>query len=117
MQAGYRRSGTTRSDPARIDGGCAARDHVGPRQRRPWFLTFAMHEIDRLVVHGQMRSQSAGHCHSRISPDSTNPGAFRLCGQSAVTWKEARSPRSVIMPLTCTYSVAGAGFEPATSGL
>ena len=31
--------------------------------------------------------------------------------------QKARPPFPVIRPLTCTFLVAGAGFEPATSGL
>ena len=37
--------------------------------------------------------------------------------ESRTNNQEARPPYLGIGPLTCTYLVAGAGFEPATSGL
>jgi hypothetical protein len=45
------------------------------------------------------------------------PAAVAACQRTAN--KRSRGPTAVlaIRPLTCNYLVAGAGFEPATSGL
>ena len=40
-----------------------------------------------------------------------------VCGQSAVEDDRSTVTVSVTVPLTCGFLVAGAGFEPATSGL
>ena len=45
------------------------------------------------------------------------PGCGGVCGQSADKSRRPDPVHSRIRPLTCYFVVAGAGFEPATSGL
>jgi len=45
------------------------------------------------------------------------PCEARSCCHRAATKIKARPPSPAIRPLTCCFLVAGAGFEPATSGL
>ena len=53
----------------------------------------------------------------RVTLTRTTHRPVKSHGQITVKRSRGRSPVLSDRPLTCTYVVAGAGFEPATSGL
>jgi hypothetical protein len=62
------------------------------------------------------RHQAAVPFRTRRTRCQPLSAALSCCHRAAIKPK-ARSPSPATEPFTCTYLVAGAGFEPATSGL
>jgi hypothetical protein len=60
---------------------------------------------------------TSASCRTRLRAVVASAGRRSVRGRTADKRSRGGLPRSGRPPLTCTFVVAGAGFEPATSGL